>query len=105
MNFNRIKEYFKKLQQYGLDRAMILILLSIVIFMLIFISLILYGCTTKQTSIAYDYPKIKLPADPIDYTKILTDISSPDEVIKAWVSTATGYKEWNVIVKDQLKHQ
>jgi hypothetical protein len=55
--------------------------------------------------ISYNCPKIELPSDPIDYTKILTDVSSPDEVIKAWVTTASGYKEWNAIVREQMSKQ
>ncbi len=63
------------------------------------------GCSSKHIPISYNCPKIELPSDPIDYTKMLTDISQPDEVIKAWVATASGYKEWNIIVKEQLSHQ
>jgi hypothetical protein len=67
--------------------------------------LLCVGCSAKHMPISYNCPKIELPSDPIDYTKILTDVSSPDEVIKAWVTTASGYKEWNAIVREQMSKQ
>lgn len=61
------------------------------------------GCGTKAIQpIAYDCPKIKLPNDPIDYTKSLNEKSTPDEVIKAWVATAQSYKGWNKTVRRQI---
>lgn len=75
---------------------------KILLFML---CLLLDGCGSKHMPLAYHCSKIELPNDPIDYTKMLTEFSTPDEVMKAWVTTAIGYKEWNTIVKEQINYK
>lgn len=65
--------------------------------------LILTSCSTvKPIPVAYDCPKLVLPADPITPIDKLTDKSKPDEVMKAWVSTAVAYRDWNRIVRQQV---
>lgn len=58
----------------------------------------------KPTPIAYHCPRIILPADPKPNTDKLTEKSKPNEVIKAWVSTAMAYRDWNRIVRKQIEN-
>lgn len=63
----------------------------------------LAACSTmKPVAIAYHCPKIVLPEDPIAPVDKLTDKSKPDEVMKAWVSTAIAYRDWNRVVRQQV---
>lgn len=63
------------------------------------------SCTTsKPTPIAYDCPRILLPADPVIPIRKLTDKSKPDDVIKAWVATAVAYRDWNRVVRKQVNN-
>jgi hypothetical protein len=65
--------------------------------------LILTSCaTTKPIPVAYKCPQLVLPPDPITPLDKLTDKSKPDEVMKAWVSTAVAYRDWNHIVRQQV---
>lgn len=66
--------------------------------------LIVTSCAHTPTPIAYHCPKIELPPDPVPQTKRLTSKSRPDQVIKAWVATANGYKGWNKIVRQQVEN-
>lgn len=61
------------------------------------------ACTPKITPVAYNCPKIQLPADPIAPANKLTDKSQPDEVMKAWVVTAIAYRDWNRAVRRQIE--
>lgn len=65
----------------------------------IIIILTLTSCTTRMS---YNCPKIILPKDPDNVLKTITFESSPDEVMKAWVATATGYRDWNRVVRKQI---
>ena len=58
----------------------------------------------KPPPIAYHCPEIILPNDPIPETNKLTDKSKPDEITKAWVYTAVSYRDWNRIVRKQIKN-
>ena len=60
------------------------------------------SCAVKAVPVIYKCPQITLPADPIPLTKQLTDRSKPDEIIKAWVATATAYRNWHHIVRKQI---
>jgi hypothetical protein len=46
---------------------------------------------------------VDLPADPKSTVNLLSDKSTPDQVIKAWVATAYAYREWNIIVRKQIE--
>jgi hypothetical protein len=52
--------------------------------------------------IAYECPKVILPADPILPIKTLTAKSTPDQVMKSWIATATAYRDWNRVVRKQI---
>ena len=60
------------------------------------------SCSTP-VKVAYECPRIQLPADPVAPVTKLTDKSTPDEVIKAWVATATVYRNWNKTVRKQVE--
>lgn len=62
----------------------------------------LISCSSVPTKIAYDCPRIVLPPDPHIPVKNLTAKSQPNDVIKAWVSTAVGCRDWANIVKKQV---
>ena len=66
-------------------------------------SLLLTGCASEiePVPVAYNCPRLMLPDDPVPATIQLTDKSTPDEVIKAWVATAYAYRGWNQIVRKQ----
>lgn len=67
-------------------------------------SLWIVGCANTKRSVITIHPQpIKLPSDPVNYVSRLNDKSSPDEVVKAWVSTATAYRNWNRIVRKQIE--
>lgn len=55
------------------------------------------------TPVALDCPKLILPNDPQVPIHQITSASKPDEVIKAWVATATAYRDWNIIVRKQIE--
>lgn len=63
---------------------------------------LLTSCATKPIQIAYNCPKIELPPDPIVYAKKLNDKSNSEEVMKSWVATAIGYRDWNKTVRKQV---
>ena len=71
-------------------------------FLIIVLVLCLPTCAMKPTPIAYQTPHIMLPPDPIPATANLNPKSSPDQVVKAWVATATAYKKWCSIVREQI---
>ena len=63
------------------------------------------GCVApKPIPIAYNCPIIQLPPDPEIITRQLTDASRPDEVMKAWVATASSYYQWNRIVHQEIEN-
>ena len=64
--------------------------------------LVLCACAQRPIPIAYECPKLQLPADPVAPVRTLTPQSSADEVIKAWVATAVAYETWNVVVRKQV---
>lgn len=49
-------------------------------------------------------PTLNIPKDPEEPVKNLTKDSKPDEVIKAWVATATAYKNWNRTIRNQIQN-
>lgn len=69
--------------------------------LVIILLLSLNACGTIP--IAYNCPKIVLPPDPIIPISKLTDKSKPNEVVKAWIATATAYRDWNRIVRKQVE--
>lgn len=61
------------------------------------------SCSYKSLKpISYNCPKIELPDDPIIPLKNINEQSKSDEVIKAWVVTAYLYREWNIVVREQI---
>lgn len=70
----------------------------------IFLVSILASCSSMNPiPIAYECPTLDLPPDPIPATKSLTGKSRPDEIMKAWVKTATDYYQWNQIVHAEVE--
>lgn len=70
-----------------------------------FIPAFIFSCSIfKPTPIAYHCPVIHLPPDPIISLNKINDKSKPDEIIKSWVYTAIAYKNWNKIVRKQIKN-
>ena len=72
-------------------------------FFIMVLMLCLCTCATKPIPIMYQTPRIMLPPDPIPATVNLTPQSKPDQVVKAWVATATEYKKWCSIVRLQVE--
>lgn len=72
--------------------------------LLVFVIMILgtVACVSRVPSVAYNCSVIVLPADPVAPVTNLTSSSEPDDVMKAWVATATGYRDWNRIVRHQI---
>jgi hypothetical protein len=62
----------------------------------------LAGCSTQPIKLAYQCPGIELPPDPSAPVTKLNEQSQPDEIVKAWVATAVGYRDWNIIVRKQI---
>lgn len=70
--------------------------------LVIILAMLITACsTTKPRPVAYQCPPVKLPSEPIEPILSLKQDSRPDEIIKAWVATATGYKAWHDTVLDQ----
>lgn len=65
------------------------------------LTLCIGSCSREQPIIHYQSGVIKFPEDPVRTTDALHSKSTPDEVIKAWVSTAVGYMHWHDVVKKQ----
>lgn len=63
--------------------------------------LFLVGCSSPV--LIPQVQAIKLPPDPVNGVAALTDKSSPDEVVRAWVATATAYRNWNRTVRKQIE--
>ena len=63
----------------------------------------LCGCVPKPVPVVLDCPRIVLPMNPAVPLTHLNAKSTPDEVIKAWITTATLYRDWNVIVRRQVE--
>ena len=61
------------------------------------------ACASKIEPVAYNCPRIELPDDPVSLTDTITDDSTPDEVMKAWVATAYAYRGWNRTVRQQVE--
>ena len=74
-----------------------------IVICIIFFFLGVTGCTSHVIPISYGCPKIILPNDPIIPIDKIDEESSSDEVIKAWVVTAYAYREWNLIVREQIE--
>lgn len=62
----------------------------------------LVGCAPRPYEVAFNCPFVELPPDPIPMTRKLTAQSKPNEVMKAWVITATDYRNWNIAVRKQI---
>ena len=69
----------------------------------IMVIFILTSCSTVRTPVTLDCPQLVLPADPVSPLSKISDKSTPDEVMKAWVSTAILYRDWNRIVRKQVQ--
>ena len=69
---------------------------------LLVIMLMLSGCATKPIPVVYDCPVIMLPADPIPDIRKLKPDARPDQIIKAWVATATQYRGWDQTVRAEI---
>jgi len=66
---------------------------------------LLTGCAKQlNPNLIGDIPTLNIPSDPEEPVKKLTPESKPDEVIKAWVATATAYKNWNRVIRNQIKN-
>ncbi len=67
----------------------------------LFLFLILFltscACATKPTGCLH------VPPDPIPATESLNELSSPDEVLQAWVTTAYQYRNWDETVRKQIE--
>ncbi len=74
----------------------------IVIFLMIVCTIVLTACTTTPIPVSYNCPKLELPSDPPQAIRLLNSKSKPDEVMKAWVATATDYYQWNQIVHAEV---
>lgn len=71
---------------------------------IILIAIMLSGCATnKPAIIQYSCPIITLPPDPISPLTKLTIESKPEEVVKSWIATACMYRDWNKIVRAQIR--
>lgn len=72
---------------------------------LIIICGLLAGCVKSEpVPIAYNCPKIKLPAAPdISYLNKLNDKSSPADIVKAWIAAANAYHAWAIAVRRQVE--
>lgn len=63
----------------------------------------LSGCFNKNpVPIAYNCPKIVLPKSPLPIIYTLKKSATPDEIIKAWVTTTIQYKAWHDTVVKQV---
>lgn len=71
-------------------------------FLILVVTLWLQACSFNRP-VAYKCPAIIFPADPIPAVYKISRKSSPDEVMKAWVSTAVAYKRWNQIARKQVQ--
>lgn len=70
---------------------------------IILLFIMLCGCAAKPYNVGYKCPKIIFPPDPAMPALMLNDRSSNDEIIKAWVATGVGLRNWNKIVRRQVE--
>ncbi len=70
--------------------------------LVILLTFLLTSCSEKPIPIAYECPKINLPTDPDMPITKLTPQSNPGEVMKAYVATVIGLRNWNLTVRKQI---
>ncbi len=72
--------------------------------LVLYVVMLISSCATenKPIKIVYHVPEIKLPPIPNAATNKLSDKSTPAEIMKAWVATATAYRGWSLTVKKMI---
>lgn len=71
--------------------------------LLLMLCLLVTACMKSQPPVTYQCPRVVLPDDPKNNLATLTEESTPDQVIKAWVATAVAYRNWNHAVREQVQ--